>query len=188
MRPPPNLPEPWVSIDDVAAHLGVTKLSIYRWIESRGLPATKLGKLWKLKLSEVEDWMRTQSSPAERSAAQRRRVMVIDDDDHLRTTIADSLHDQGYLVSLAQDGREALHLAEAEPPDLILLDLQLPHLDGFGFREAQRHNYLLAQVPVVVITADATASLEGVALVLRKPFRLPVLLSAIESLLATEPT
>lgn len=50
--------EPWASVDDVAKHLGVTKDSIYRWIEHKGLPAHKVGRLWKFKLSEVDDWVR----------------------------------------------------------------------------------------------------------------------------------
>ena len=47
-------PEPWVAVDDVAMHLGVVKDSIYRWIEHRGLPAQRVGRLWKCKLSEVD--------------------------------------------------------------------------------------------------------------------------------------
>jgi excisionase family DNA binding protein len=50
--------EPWVSVDDLAQHLGVTKDSVYRWIERKGLPARKVGKLWKFKLSEVDEWVR----------------------------------------------------------------------------------------------------------------------------------
>jgi excisionase family DNA binding protein len=50
--------EPWVSVDDVANHLGVAKDSVYRWIEKRGLPAHKIGRLWKFKLSEVDEWVR----------------------------------------------------------------------------------------------------------------------------------
>ena len=50
--------EPWASVDDVAAHLGVAKDSVYRWIEGKGLPAHKIGKLWKFKLSEVDEWVR----------------------------------------------------------------------------------------------------------------------------------
>lgn len=61
MNTPAHTPEPWVSIDDVAAHVGVRRDSIYRWIERRGLPATKVGKLWKLKLSEVDAWMRARN-------------------------------------------------------------------------------------------------------------------------------
>ena len=49
--------EPWVSVEDVAKHLGVAKDSIYRWIESRRLPAHRIGRLWKFRLSEVDDWV-----------------------------------------------------------------------------------------------------------------------------------
>ncbi len=54
--------EPWASVDEVAKHLGVAKDSIYRWIENRGLPAHKIGRLWKFKLSEVDEWVRRQDS------------------------------------------------------------------------------------------------------------------------------
>lgn len=50
--------EPWVSVDDIALHLGVAKDSVYRWIERKGLPAHKMGRLWKLKVSEVDEWVR----------------------------------------------------------------------------------------------------------------------------------
>ena len=50
--------EPWTSVDDIARHLGVAKDSIYRWIEHRRLPAHKIGRLWKFKLTEVDEWVR----------------------------------------------------------------------------------------------------------------------------------
>jgi excisionase family DNA binding protein len=50
--------EPWASVEDVAKHLGVAKDSVYRWIDHRGLPAHKIGRLWKFKLSEVDEWVR----------------------------------------------------------------------------------------------------------------------------------
>jgi excisionase family DNA binding protein len=50
--------EPWASVEDVARHLGVAKDSVYRWLETHSLPAHKLGRLWKFKLSEVDEWVR----------------------------------------------------------------------------------------------------------------------------------
>jgi excisionase family DNA binding protein len=50
--------ERWASVEDVAKHLGVAKDSVYRWIETRSLPAHKIGRLWKFKLSEVDEWVR----------------------------------------------------------------------------------------------------------------------------------
>jgi len=49
--------EPWVAVEEVAKHLGVAKDSVYRWIESRGLPAHKIGRLWKFRLSEIDSWV-----------------------------------------------------------------------------------------------------------------------------------
>ncbi len=50
--------EPWVSVEQVAQHLGVAKDTVYRWREHRGLPAHRVGRLWKFKLTEVDDWVR----------------------------------------------------------------------------------------------------------------------------------
>lgn len=50
--------ERWVGVDDVAAHLGVAKDSVYRWIEERRLPAHRVGRLFRFKLSEVDEWVR----------------------------------------------------------------------------------------------------------------------------------
>lgn len=59
-------PEPWVSIDEIASRLGVAKDSVYRWIEGRHLPAHRLGRLWKFKISEVDAWLRSGGAePAE---------------------------------------------------------------------------------------------------------------------------
>lgn len=51
------MPEPWVSVDDVARHLGIARDTVYRWIEDRGLPAHRVGRLWKFRLQEVDDWV-----------------------------------------------------------------------------------------------------------------------------------
>lgn len=57
--------EPWVSVEDVAKHLGVARDSVYRWIESRGLPAHKIGRLWKFKLSQVDAWVEAGGAESE---------------------------------------------------------------------------------------------------------------------------
>jgi len=58
--------EPWTSVDDVAKHLGVAKDSIYRWIEGRSLPAHRIGRLWKFKISEVDEWVRAGGANSDR--------------------------------------------------------------------------------------------------------------------------
>lgn len=50
--------EPWVSADDIASHLGVTKDTVYSWIADKRMPAHKVGRLWKFKVTDVDDWVR----------------------------------------------------------------------------------------------------------------------------------
>jgi excisionase family DNA binding protein len=60
--------EPWASVEDVAKHLGVAKDSVYCLIESRNLPAHKIWRLWKFKLSEIEEWVRAGGADADDGA------------------------------------------------------------------------------------------------------------------------
>jgi len=50
--------EPWLSADDIASHLGVTKDTVYTWIAEKGMPAHKVGRLWKFQSIEVDGWVR----------------------------------------------------------------------------------------------------------------------------------
>ncbi|MET0341610.1 MAG: response regulator [Polyangiales bacterium] len=84
-------------------------------------------------------------------------VMVIDDDDDVRSAVNYVLRDAGYQVQLASNGREALDLLEhSHAPDLIVLDLVMPHMDGWEFRVEQRRDPRLAEVPVLVLSADSS--------------------------------
>lgn len=67
--------EPWSSVEQVAAHLGVAQDSIYRWIEARGLTAHKVGRLWKFKLSEVDDWVRAGGAESEEKPASKTKTV-----------------------------------------------------------------------------------------------------------------
>lgn len=52
-------PEPWVTAEEVARHLGVVKDTVYRWRERKGMPACRVGRLWKFQLSAVDQWVRS---------------------------------------------------------------------------------------------------------------------------------
>ena len=54
--------EPWVSADVIAEHLGVAKDSIYTWIAKKDMPAHRVGRLWKFKVTEVDDWVRNSAA------------------------------------------------------------------------------------------------------------------------------
>lgn len=63
--------ESWVSVEQIAEHLGVTRDSIYRWIDRKNLPAHKIGRLWKFKVSEVDDWVRRVGAKKDNSGNRR---------------------------------------------------------------------------------------------------------------------
>jgi excisionase family DNA binding protein len=66
-----------VSVEDVATHVGVAKDTVYRWIETRTLPGHRVGRLWKFKLSEVDDWVRAghaaEAEPESQITSRRKR-------------------------------------------------------------------------------------------------------------------
>lgn len=66
--------EPWVKVEEVAIHLGVARDTVYRWVQSRGLPAHRVGRLWKFKVSDIDAWVREgkAAEPDADTAAQHR--------------------------------------------------------------------------------------------------------------------
>ena len=106
-------------------------------------------------------------------------ILIVEDDADLRQSMVFVLSDEGYVVSDACDGREALHLLEdGLRPNLILLDLMMPNMNGFQFRDAQLRCEEIAAIPVVAWSAhndpeSFVAPLRADGL-LRKPFDIPV--------------
>ncbi len=114
-----------------------------------------------------------------------KRILVIDDDPALREALAELLEDAGYDVVQARNGLEGLDEASAHRPDLILLDLMMPAMNGWQFRAAQKQDAALADVPVFVLsafTAERSAEILGdVVAVYPKPFDVMGLLERIRS-------
>jgi two-component system, chemotaxis family, chemotaxis protein CheY len=111
-----------------------------------------------------------------------KRVLIIEDDAPIRECIAEVLEMEGYSVTQAGDGREGLRVARERPPNLILLDLMMPKVNGWQFRDAQKEDAVLADIPVIVISAVATEpwnQLEGVAALFPKPFDTAGLVAAV---------
>jgi threonine synthase len=89
------------------------------------------------------------------------RVAIVDDIPEARRLLRRILQSQGdYTIFEASDGREAIELAQKEQPDLIILDLMMPEVDGFGVLDALKANSSTAHIPVVVVTAKELTSEE----------------------------
>jgi CheY-like chemotaxis protein len=113
---------------------------------------------------------------AEPSPSVAPRVLIVDDDAAIRLICATWLSLDGYEVIEAADGQQALELALTEEPAVVLLDLSVPVLDGFGVAKALRQHERTRELPLVVITAEtdarvaASAKELGVAGYFTKPF------------------
>jgi CheY-like chemotaxis protein len=116
-------------------------------------------------------------------------ILVVDDDPSIRATVRAILEMEGYPVESAEDGAQALHAVEQQRPSLVLLDMRMPVLDGWGFARAVKERGL--KLPILVMTAaqDARrwASEIGADGYLAKPFDLLDLLRAVERL-GTDPS
>ena len=115
------------------------------------------------------------------------RVLVVEDDPALRDVLRTLLADEGYAARTATDGAGALTLLQTWRPDLILLDLMMPGMDGWSFRRAQLADLCLASIPVVILSAVSASWREaeqlGVAAVVAKPYDADALLLLVERLL-----
>ncbi len=111
-------------------------------------------------------------------------VLIIEDDEDIADSLSDVLTARGYHVAIAGNGKDALERVRSTGlrPDVILLDLLMPVMDGVGFLEARAAEPLLAAVPVIVITAQPQAGArlaEPVYASLAKPLPLSELLEAV---------
>lgn len=113
-----------------------------------------------------------------------KRVLVVDDDERVCAALADVLASEGYIVDKAHNGVEAVRRAVEHAPDLVLLDLHMPHWDGW--KALGRLDDVRPLLPVIVITArpnqyEAAVRL-GVDAFMEKPLNIPVLLRALKRL------
>ena len=117
------------------------------------------------------------------------KVLVADDEIHIIHVVAIKLRNNGYEVITAQDGAEAYELACEHKPDIVVSDLQMPIMNGFEFIEKLRANGLMADVPVIMLTArsfeieDEEKQRLKIAECLSKPFSPKELLRCIEDVL-----
>ena len=118
-------------------------------------------------------------------------VLVVDDEPNIRLMTCLQLKQAGYAVTAAEDGERALTILEGSLPDAVLLDLEMPGVDGLRVLEELHSRRLIADLPVIVFSvhADVSEVLEriqqlGCRAILRKPYAQQELLKAVRTALA----
>lgn len=118
--------------------------------------------------------------------ARRSRVLVVEDEEILRETIADLISDDGHEVRVAGDGLDALAQTEDWQPDLVILDVMLPRMDAFEFRERQLAS---GDPPTRILLVSAAPDLSDAAERLKadawlpKPFSVDAMIQSVNDLL-----
>ncbi len=84
-----------------------------------------------------------------------RRILVVDDEEHIRRILKFQLEKNGYSVVTAENGEEALNVVRRSMPDLVLLDLMMPKIDGFEVCQRLRADFQTSQIPIIMLTAKS---------------------------------
>ena len=196
---PLHLPqdEAFLTTEEVLEYLQVNLRTVYRLIKARKIPAVRVGRQWRFRKRDIDNWLDSQrtnpvASPGashDGSTAVPRRVLVVDDEASIRELLAKTLALGEYTVDTAADGNSALERVRDEHYDLVFADLKMPGMDGLMLsRQIKR---IKPDLPVIIITGFSTevSAIEainvGVSGYLTKPFRVPQVLAAAAKALGT---
>jgi excisionase family DNA binding protein len=183
----------FLTTEEVLEYLQVNLRTVYRLIKAGKIPAVRVGRQWRFRKRDIDNWLDTQrthpvtspAGPPSSSSARstRRRVLVVDDEASIRELLTKTLLLAEYDVEAVPDGNTALdRLRDRHEYDLMFADLKMPGMDGLMLvRQVKR---IRPELPVIIITgfSSEVSAIEainlGVAGYLTKPFRVPQVLAA----------
>lgn len=113
----------------------------------------------------------------------KKTVLIVEDDRALRELYRSVLRQAGYEVGAVEDGTDALHRIEHWTPDVVVLDLALPRLDGRDFRHELRSRPATRDVPIIIVTGTDTSDLDrkDFVAILPKPIEADTLVAAVDA-------
>jgi excisionase family DNA binding protein len=173
----------WLTLGQAAALLGAAQSTVRKWADSGRLPAFYTpGGHRRFRRDDLDAFL---TGP--RGGPGARNVLVVDDDPHLREFIRLNLERDGYSVRGAASAEEGLRALEERPPDLILLDVMMPRVDGWQMLRAVQERHGVEAIPVIMYSGKvdeaAEAARRGARAFIGKPFDPGQLLEATKQLL-----
>ena len=177
----------WLTLGQAATYLGVAQSTIRKWSDSGRMPAFYTpGGHRRFRRRDLDAFL-SGSRPATTQGAPR--VLVVDDDERLREFVRVNLEMDGYEVREAANAEEGLAALEEEPPDLILLDVMMPGMDGFEMLRRVQEKHGVGTIPVIMFSGkveDDTAERateQGAQAFLGKPFDPQQLIASTKQLI-----
>jgi excisionase family DNA binding protein len=183
-RAPASEPD-WLTLGQAAKFLGVAQSTIRKWSDQGRVPAFYTpGGHRRYRRRDLEQFLE-RSGPGSRGAGPV--VLIVDDDDRLREFVRVNLEMEGYSVVEAGNAEEGLAAVEEQPPDLILLDVMMPGVDGWEMLRRIQERHGVGAIPVIMFSGkvdepDATAA-RGTQGFLGKPFDPTQLIESTKQLL-----
>ena len=180
----------WLTLGQAATYLGVAQSTVRKWSDGGRLPAFYTpGGHRRFRRADLDSFLAGSSGGGTASSAQS-VVLIVDDDEQLREFIRVNLEMDGYVVREAGSAEEGLAALEDEPPDLVLLDVMMPRVDGFEMLRKMQEEHGRGSVPVIMFSGkvdEETASLaarEGAQAFIGKPFDPQALIESTKQLLS----
>jgi excisionase family DNA binding protein len=177
----------WLTLGQAATYLGVAQSTIRKWSDSGRLPAFYTpGGHRRFRHRDLDAFLSGSRSHAPRGTP---LVLVVDDDDRLREFVRVNLEMDGYAVREAANAKEGLAALEEESPDLILLDVMMPGMDGWEMLKRVQERHGLGTIPVIMFSAKVEegtaerAAEQGAQAFLGKPFDPQQLIESTKQLL-----
>jgi excisionase family DNA binding protein len=181
-RTPVPADEPdWLTLGQAAKYLGMAQSTIRKWSDTGRLPAFYTpGGHRRYRRADLDQFLERGGAAAPRRGEGRRVILIVDDDDRLREFVRVNLEMEGYAVREAANAEEGLAALEAEPPDLILLDVMMPQVDGWEMLRRVQERHGVGSIPVVMFSGQLDAGREaaerGAQGFVGKPFDLRALI------------
>jgi excisionase family DNA binding protein len=175
----------WLTLGAAAAYLGVAQSTIRKWSDGGRVPVFKTpGGHRRFRREDLDAFLAdSRGTPAEEGPS----VLIVDDDGALREFVRASLELDGYLVREAGSAEEGLTALDEAPPDLILLDVMMPEVDGWDMLQRVQERHGVGAIPVIMFSGkveDLSAAEErGAQAFIGKPFDPQQLIDATRQLL-----
>ncbi|HEV8602157.1 MAG TPA: response regulator [Gaiellaceae bacterium] len=192
MRAPTNEPD-WLTLGQAAKYLGVAQSTIRKWSDNGRLSAFYTpGGHRRFRRTDLDAFLsRSGGTPAARSLDGRRLILIVDDDARMREFVRVNLEMEGYSVREAADAEEGLQALEEKPPDLILLDVMMPEVDGWEMLRRVQERHGVGSIPVIMFSGKVDedtlkrATSRGAQGFIGKPFDPQQLIDSTKQLLPT---
>jgi excisionase family DNA binding protein len=175
----------WLTLGQAARYLGVAQSTIRKWSDSGRLPAFYTpGGHRRFRRGDLDQFLGSSRGGPRAQPL----VLVVDDDDALRRFLRSNLEIEGYAVREAASAEEGLAVLDEEPPDLILLDVMMPRMNGWEMLQRVRERHGVEAIPVIMFSgkvdeSEATAEERGAQAFIGKPFDPEQLLASTRQLL-----